>query len=91
MAEVIVELSSMDLFPEDEYQKLVDRIRRDGPHKLYFQGDGIRMVRDKGFSSHINDLFIKRYTAKLLPPYILLLKDIDDAIKSYKTNLKSKY
>lgn len=89
MAEVLIELKVMDLFTPDDYEELKKRIRKHGAQRLYFQGDGIRVVRDKSISSHVKELFINKYTSKSLPPYVLLLKDIEHAIENYKTDLRA--
>jgi hypothetical protein len=88
MAEVLIELKVMDLFTPEDYEELKKRIRRYGAQRLYFQGDGIRVVRDKSISSHVKELFINKYTSKSLPPYVLLLKDIENAIENYEAKLK---
>ena len=89
MAEVLIDIKVMDLFTPRDYQTLESKVKRHGAHQLYFQGEGIRIVRDTPESSHIKELHIKRVTSKTLPPYLLLLKDIEYAIENYKSDLRA--
>ena len=89
MAEVKIDIKVMDLFTPNDYEDLEKKVKRHGAHQLYFQGEGVRIVRDTPESSHIKELHIKRITSKTLPPYLLLLKDIEYAIENYKSDLRS--
>lgn len=83
MAEVTLEVDVREMFTREDYDRLVEKITGHGKHHLFFQGEQVVAVRDSALGSRNTSLWIANYTRLCLPPYVLLLKDIDYAIKSY--------
>lgn len=84
MAEVILEIDVREMFKREDYEKLLDKIRRHGKHHLYFQGETIVSVRDSALGNRDTKLWIGNYTRRCIPPYAMLLKDIEYAIETYQ-------
>lgn len=84
MAEIKLEIDVREIFTREEYDALIAKIKRHGKHHLYFQGEKIVAVRDSALGNRDTKLWIGNYTRMCLPPYVLMLKDIEYAIESYK-------
>lgn len=83
MAEIKYQVDVSQMFTREQYEKLIEKIKRHGKHHLFFQGESIVAVRDTAMSSRSTKLWIANYTRMGLPPYLMLLKDIEYAIETY--------
>ena len=81
-----MELSEVEkLFTRDEYDSMLAKIKRRGTYHLFFAFGRVTAFRESLVDNKDPELWINKYRGDSLPPYELILADINNAYESYKS------